>query len=210
MENKKDFNELADNESIERTISALNANGMTAELVNNGEEAKKKVLSMIPEASEVMNMTSATLEKLGLDKELTSDKYNSVRRKLMSIDRKTQSQEVFKVLKKSGSSPDYAIGSVQAITEDGKVLMASATGSQLPAYVYGANKVIWVVGVNKIVKNIEEAMNRLEKHVFPLENERVKKAYNIPGSSINKILILQKETVKDRIHIILVKESLGF
>jgi len=39
-------------------------------------------------------------------------------------------------MKRLGSAPEWVIGSIQALTEDGKVLMASNSGSQIPAYVY--------------------------------------------------------------------------
>ena len=69
------------------------------------------------------------------------------------MDRTTQARERAKL----GATPDLAIGSVHAVTEDGHVLIASNTGSQLPAYVYAAGKVIWVVGAQKIIKNIPYA-----------------------------------------------------
>lgn len=50
-------------------------------------------------------------------------------------------------------------------------------------------------------------MDRIEKYVLPLENERAMKAYGV-GSAINKVLIVNKEVIPGRIHIILVKEKL--
>ena len=97
---------------------------------------------------------------------------------------------------------------MHAVTEDGKVIIASATGSQLPAYAYGSSHVIWVVGSQKIVKDLDEGMKRVYEYVLPLENERAKKAYG--GSSINKLLIFNKEGTAGRITMIIVKEKLGF
>src|SRR5258708_6548925 len=110
-------------------------------------------------------------------------------------------------MRRIGAAADYAVGSVHAITEDGQVMVASATGSQLPAYAYGASNVIWVAGVQKIVSDLDEAFERLENYTFHLEDERAKKAYG-QGSSINRILIYRKDPT-NRATLVLVKEPVG-
>lgn len=201
------WNQLADKQSIDKTIQGLKVNGIEAFFVENGEEAKEKVLELIPPGAEVMNMTSVTLDTIGLPKELNnSGKYNSVRNKLSSMDRVTQGAE----MQKMGAAPQWAVGSVHAVTEDGHALIASQSGSQLPAYVYGAAHVIWVVGAQKIVKNTDEGIKRIYEYVLPLEAERAKKAYGAPGSNVSKVLIINKEIKPGRLTLILVNEVLGF
>lgn len=201
------WNQLASRESVDKAIEVLKENGIDAEFVENGEQAKKRVLEIIPAGAEVMNMTSVTLETIGIPKELNeSGKYTSVRNKLNKMNRETQGSE----MQKMGAAPEWTIGSVHAVTEDGHVLIASNTGSQLGAYAYGALNIIWVVGAQKIVKNIDEGIKRIYEHSLPLESERAKKAYGVPGSSVNKILIVNKEVQPDRITLILVNEVLGF
>lgn len=202
------WDQLASKESIDKTIQSLKANGIEAEFVETSEDAKKEVFSLIPEGAEIMTMTSVTLDTLGLAKEINeSDKYNSVRSKLNKMDRATQGLE----MQKLGAAPDWTIGSVHAVSEDGHVLIASQTGSQLPAYVSGANHVIWVVGTQKIVKNTDEAIKRIYEYVLPLESARANKAYNITtGSNVSKLLIVNKEVKPGRITIIFVGEKLGF
>ena len=203
---EKDFSQLALDESINKVKDALQKNGIEVLVAENGAKAKEKVLEMIPEGSEIMNMTSATADSLGLAKEITeSAKYNSVRNKFKTMDPKTQGQD----MKKLGAAPEWAIGSVHAVTEDGKVIVASATGSQLPAYAYGSAHVIWVVGAQKIVKDLAEGFKRIYEYVLPLENERAMKAYGQP-SSVNKLLIFNKEVTIGRITMIIVKEKFGF
>ena len=124
----------------------------------------------------------------------------------MSMDRKTQGREMQKI----GATPDWTIGSVHAVTEEGQVLIASNTGSQLPAYAYGSSHVIWVVGTQKIVKNIDQGIKRVYEHSLPLESERAKKAYGVPGSFVSKILIVNKEISPGRVVIIFINEKLGF
>lgn len=198
---------LADEKSIERTVSALKANGIDAFVVENGKDAKKKVLELLPEGAEVMSMTSTTLDTIDLSNEILGlGKFNPVRKKLMSMDRNTQGSE----MRRLGAAPEWTVGSVHAVTEDGHVLIASNSGSQLPAYAYGAGYVIWIVGAQKIVKNTEEGIKRIYEHSLPLESERAKKAYGVPGSAVNKMLIVNKEIIPGRITMILVKEKLGF
>lgn len=200
------WEKLADSETIKRTISALNSNGIDTFIAENGKEAKEKIFSFLPKGAEVMTMSSTTLDTIGVSQEIDSGKFNSVRKKLMSMDRNTQGLE----MQKLGNAPEWVVGSVHAVTEDGKVLIASASGSQLPAYAYGARNVIWVVGTQKIVKNTEEGIKRIYEHSLPLESERARKIYGVPGSAVNKLLIVNKENIQGRIKVILVKEKLGF
>ena len=201
------FDQLANDDAIKKTMEALKDAGVEAILVETGEEAKNKVLEMIPAGAEVMNMSSVTIDTLGIAKEINeSGKYDSVKAKLSKMNRETQNDE----MQKLGAAPMWAIGSVHAVTQDGKVLVASNTGSQLPAYTYGSKHVIWVVGVQKIVPNMEEGLKRIYEYVLPLESERVKKAYGMEKSNVSKLFILNHENIAGRITLIFVKEKLGF
>ena len=161
------FDELADFPIIEKVAQALNSNGIEAIVVENGEEAKKKALEILPEGKEIMTMVSVTLDTISLSEEINKEegKYKPIRDKLYAMDRETQAKE----MKSLGSTPDWAIGSVHAVTEDGQILVASATGSQLPAYAYGATNVLWVVGGQKIVRNLEEGLKRIHEYTLPLD-----------------------------------------
>jgi len=202
----KDFSKLASDEAITKVKDALAKNGIEVLAVENGAQAREKVLEIIPEGAEVMTMTSETSRVTGIAEQLNeSGKYNSVRKKFATMDRKTQGLE----MQKLGAAPEWAVGSVHAVTEDGRVIVASATGSQLPGYAYGSSHVVWVVGAQKIVKDLDEGMKRVYEYVLPLENERAKKAYG-QNSSLNKLLIFNKEGTPGRITMIIVKEKLGF
>lgn len=206
MNEKEIFGIVADENSIKKASEALNGNGIEVMIAQNGNEAREMVLSIVPEDAEVMTMTSITLEQTGIAKEINeSGRYKSVRQLFTTMDKQKQGSEMNKL----GAAPDWVLGSVHAVTEDGKVIIASATGSQLPAYAYGSSHVIWVVGSQKIVKDMEEGMKRIQEYVFPLENERAMKAYGV-GSGINKMLTINKEVTPGRIKMIIVKEKLGF
>lgn len=205
-ENMGKWDKLADEKSIAKAVDSLKANGIEAFIVDNSKDAKEKVLEIIPKGSEVMTMSSMTLDTIGISNEINeSGKFDPVFNKLMKMDRNTQGAE----MRMLGAAPEWAIGSAHAVTEDGKVLIASATGSQLPAYAYGAGKVVWVVGTQKIVRNLEDGIKRIYEYVFPLEDARARKAYGM-GSGVNKLLVVNKELAQGRITMILVKEKLGF
>ena len=207
MSNKNNWSKTANEEVVNTTISSLKNNGITAEYFEDESKLKDRIFQIIPQNAEIMNMTSVTLDSLGISKEIQeSGKYNAIKNKIYSMDRKTQGREMQKLM----SAPDYVIGSVHAVTQDGKIVVASNTGSQLPAYVYGSGKVIFVVGTQKIVKDLDEAFNRIYEYTLPLESERARKAYGVPGSNVNKLLIINKEIVPERIYLFFINKVIGF
>lgn len=201
------YTTIPSDETIQNTLEALKNNGINAYLVETAEQALEKIKELVPEQSEVFAMTSVTLDSTGISKLINeSGKYDSVRNQLNSLDKSTQGRE----MRKLGAAPDFALGSVHAITSDGKLLIASNTGSQLPAYVYGAGKVIWVAGAQKIVTDEAEGVKRVYEYVLPLESDRAHKAYGVEGSYVSKLLQIYKEVNPERAHIIIVKQNLGF
>ena len=200
------FAKQANDERISRTSKALAANGIQTLIAENGAEAKRLFFELIPEGSEVFLGASVTLETLGIKEEIDkSGKYEALRPKMFAMNRETQGREI----RKLGGAPDFAAGSVQAVTEDGQVLIASNTGSQLGPYASGAGKVIWVIGSQKIVKDLNEGFRRIQEYVVPLEEEHMQQLYHM-STNISKVLIVNKEVRPNRITMIIVKEELGF
>jgi hypothetical protein len=201
-----EFSKLASDEQITRTSLALEANNIHSIIAKEGVEAKRIFFELIPDGAEVFLGASITLEKLGIRDEIDkSGRFDALRPRMFAMNRETQGREI----RKLGGAPDYAAGSVQAVTEDGHVLIASNTGSQLGPYAMGAGKVIWLVGAQKIVKDINEGLRRIQEYCRPLEEEHMRQLYNI-GTSVNKILIVNRESRQGRITMIIVKEELGF
>jgi L-lactate utilization protein LutC len=202
------YNSKANVETVEKVAEALKSRNIRSYIAKDKSDAIAKITQLIPEGSQVMTMTSITLETLGLNKLFNeSGKYESVKVELSNKDSKRDAA----AKRALGAAPQYAIGSLHALTKDGEIIVASATGSQLPGYAYGAEKVIFVVGTQKIVKDRADGMKRIHDYVLPLESVRANKAYNITsGSSINKLLIIDKESNPDRITVIFVPEVLGF
>lgn len=197
---------LADAIAIKRTRQALEANGIKVEVVSAGKDAKEKVLSLITKGSSVMTATSTTTQQIGLDRAIDeSDDFVSLRKKITALPQSEQRAQARRI----NSAPDYVIGSIHAVTEDGKIVIASNSGSQLSPYAFSAAKVIWVVGTQKIVKNLDEAMRRIEEYVLKLEDERLMNVYGM-HSAIRKLLVINSEIIPDRITLIFVREKLGF
>ncbi len=201
------WNTLPSDEIVEATKQAIEKNGIQVIVVDTAAEAKEAALKLIPKQSQVMTMTSATLDETGIAEAINiSGDYDAAKPKLYAMDRATQGKE----MQQLGASPEYAIGSMNALTQDGKLFWASMTGSQLSAYAYGSAHTIWVVSTQKIVPTMEDALKRIYEYVLPLESERAKKAYGVPGSSVNKLLMIEREINPGRSTVILVKEKLGF
>ncbi len=202
----EEYAKQATDEKIERTSKALEANGIQTLIAETGADAKRLFLELIPEGSEVFLSSSVTLEQLGIVAEVDqSGRFDAVRPRMYALNRETQGREIRKLI----SAPDFAAGSVHAVTEDGHVLIASATGSQLGPYASGAGRVIWVVGAQKIVKDLSDGLRRLNEHVVPLEEEHMQQLYKV-GTAVNEMLIVNRATRPGRITMILVKEELGF
>lgn len=200
------FSSPASDDQIERAVKALETNGIHALVAENREEARRLFFELIPDGSEVFLGASVTLETLGIKDEIDrSGKYDALRPKMFAMDRATQGREI----RKLGGAPDIAAGSVHAVTEDGHVLIASNTGSQLGPYASGAGKVIWVVGAQKIVRDLNEGLSRIYEYILPLEEQHMQDLYKV-GTNVSKILIVNKEVRPDRITMIIVKETLGF
>jgi L-lactate utilization protein LutC len=199
------FIALPDDETLGQTVAALEANGFSVEVVDDLDTARETVLARIPEGSSVMTNQSVTLHETGIVHAIDEDgRYDSARTKLFALDRATQLREIKTVL----IQPEFALGSVHAVTRDGTLVIASALGSQLAAYAWGAEHVILVVGVQKLVSDLEAAHERISEHCYALEDARALEAYG-HKSRIGKVLEINEED-PGRIHIVLVRIAVGF
>jgi YkgG family uncharacterized protein len=200
------FGTLADDRRVRRTVAALEGNGFTALRAASGAEAKRIVLGLIPDGAQVHHGASETLDVTGITDAIEhSGRFDPIRPRIWSMDRKTQSDEI----RRLGAAPDVMLGSVHAVTETGSLITASMGGSQLGPYAAGAGRLILVVGTQKIVTNLEEGLRRIDEYAFPLEDARAQAAYGV-HSGVNKVLVINREISPDRITVVLVDEVLGF
>jgi hypothetical protein len=201
----RDFTDPAPEQAIETVTAALRANHIDVRVVDTTIEAKRLVLDLVPEGAEVHSGKSKTLQDIGVFAELfESGRYDSVRARYLAMDRGTQAREIRKLM----AGPDVMLGSVNALTEAGDLVLASATASQLGPYASGAGRLILVVGSQKIVSDLAEALRRIEQHVFPYEDAMVRP--RLPGGTfIGKILVIRREWLDRRTTVILVREPVG-
>jgi len=202
------FGDAAPDQVIERTANALRAKGYAVHVVENGDQARDVVMSLLPEGAEVGQGASTTLERIGITHEIEeSGRYDAVRKHTRSMDRSTP--EGLRAMRKLGVAPDWYVNSAHALTEDGTFVVASNTGSQLAPLAFGAGEVIWVIGSQKLVPDLETAMRRLETHTLALENQRMQGLYGT-DSEIKKLLIIHKEFRAERFTVVLIREPIGF
>lgn len=199
---------LASSERVEKVVAALKERNIATIVVDTKEQALEKIKELIPLNAPVMNSSSMTLQEIGFIDYLKNGRHgwNNLHEEILKESDATKKEE----LRKRSILADYFLGSVHAITEEGQLLIASASGSQIPSYAFSSDHVIWVAGTQKIVPRLEDGLRRIHDFVFPLENERVKKI-GYPGSTIARILIIEREIMPNRhLTLILVKENLGF
>jgi hypothetical protein len=200
-----DFTSLPDHQTLDATVVALEEHGFSVEVVNDLDAAREAVLARIPAGSSVMTNTSVTLQETGITEAINDGgPYESVRNKMMALDFATQAQD----MKVIAGQPGYALGSVHAVTRGGALFIASASGSQLGSYAWGAANVIFVVGAQKLVPTPDDARERIFQHSLKLEDARALAAYG-QNSSVGKILEIHQE-LPGRIHIVLIRQSVGF
>ena len=193
-------------ERLERAAAALTAHGFAVEILDAAAAARTRIEDLIPEGASVFTGASETLRLSGIDAHInTSGRYQAVRPRLLAMDRVTGAGDIRRLL----ASPGVAVGSVAALTETGSLVVASASGSQLPGYAGGAARAIWIAGAQKVVPDLPAALRRVEDHALPLESARAQVAYGQP-SAINRLLVLNAEPHPGRGTVLLLRQATGF
>ncbi len=202
---QKNFEIPASEEMLQKVANRIRERNIEVMMVNNGEERDRLCLSGCPKGRKSTLESRRRFKNSGIfDAMMDLNQYDALRHQMFKMDRKTQAQEIRKLI----AAPDFMLGSVNAITEDGILVAASATASQIGPYANTAGKVIMVVGSQKIVPDLETAFKRIREHVQPWEEAQVRKAANM-GTFVGKILIIDREWVNERMTVILVREPIG-
>ena len=116
---------------------------------------------------------------------------------------------------------DVYLMSTNALTEEGELYNIDGNGNRLAALIYGPKKVYVIAGTNKIVKNLEEAVSRVELFSAPANNIRLGKTNpctktgqcmqcSTPSTICNQIVTTRRSGTPGRIHVLLVNEALGY
>jgi hypothetical protein len=200
------FTDPAPAQRLERAAAALTAHGFTVEILDDAAAARARIKDLIPEGASVFTGASETLRLSGIDEDINaSGRYDAVKTRGQAMDRVVELAEIWRMM----STPDVIVGSVQAVTEAGSLVVASASGSQLPGYAGAAARAIWIVGAQKVVPDLSTALRRVEDHCLPLESARAQAAYGQP-SAVNRLLVLNAEPHPGRGTVLLLREAIGF
>jgi hypothetical protein len=192
--------------SLERAAAALRAHGFTVELLDDVAAARTRIRQLIPEGASVFTGASETLRLSGIDADINATgRYDAVRPRVLAIDRATGADEIRRLT----AVPDVVVGSVAALTETGSLVVASGSGSQLPAYAGGAARAIWVIGAQKVVPDLDTALRRVQEYALPLESARAQVAYGRP-SAVSRLLVLNAEPFPGRGTVLLLRAAIGF
>src|SRR5712692_791142 len=201
-----EFARPASEAMLQTVAERLRERNFEAIIVATGTDAKVAVMERIPDGAEIHSGKSKTLEDIGVFAELMgSDRYDFVRKRTSKMDRKTQAREI----RKLGAAPDVMLGSVQALTEGGQLVVASASGSQIGPYASGAGTLILVVGSQKIVPDLDTAIRRITDHVQPYEDARLREQMGI-GTKLARILIVERDSSPGLTTVVLVRGPVGF
>jgi len=191
--------------ALEALTARLRERNFEPVIVDDAAGALAAVMQRVPDGAEVHSAKSKTLEDIGVFKEfMESDRHDFLRKKLFKMDRNTQARE----MRKLAAAPDIMLGSVNAVTEAGQLLEASASGSQMGPYSAASGKLILVVGSQKIVPDLDAALERIKEYVMPYENERLREQMGI-DTMLARVLILERDFMPGRTTVILVREPVG-
>jgi L-lactate utilization protein LutC len=200
------FADPAPAQRLERAAAALTAHGFAVEILDDAAAARTRIKDLVAEGASVFTAASETLRLSGIDEDInTSGRYQAIKPRVLAMDRVTGADDIRRLL----ATPDVVVGSVAALTETGALVIASGSGSQLPAYAGGAARAIWIVGAQKVVPDLSTALRRVEEHALPLESARTRVAYGWP-SAVNRLLILNAEPYPGRSTVLLLREAIGF
>ena len=196
----------------ERVINGLQSRNMTGYYAKTKEEALEKALKLIPEGSSIAMGGAMSVHEIGLSDAVKTDKYNF-------IDRDIAEDKDAVALAAYGA--DIFLSSCNAMTEDGVLVNIDGNANRVSCIAQGPKKVIFIVGMNKVCIDVDAAMKRARNVAAPINAQRF--GLSTPcaktGSCMNcksadticcQFLVTRFSRHKDRIHVILVGEDLGF
>jgi len=196
----------------ERVINGLQSRNMTGYYARTKEEALRTALKLIPEGSSISMGGAMSVHEIGLSEAVKTDKYNF-------IDRDATEDKRAAML--AGYDADIFLSSCNAMTEDGILINIDGNANRVSCIAQGPKKVIFIVGMNKVCIDVDAALKRARNVAAPINAQRfgLSTPCTKTGSCMNckspdticcQFLITRFSRHKDRIHVILVGEDLGF
>ena len=206
------------NEKVARTIiKNLEKRRMAGSYSVDADQARDEVVEMIPPGATVFRCGSMTAVGMGLWEAIAAlPEVN-----LIDPYQPELSPEEGLELRRQGLTADVMIASTNAITLDGKLVNLDGMGNRVAAMAFGPKKVILVVGMNKVAPDLESAVARVKHYAAPVNAIRfgVKTPCGetglcsdckSPQRICNMWSTIEGHMIKDRIHVKLVGENLGY
>ncbi len=199
-----------------KTVEALKKNGFEAVWCSTAAEAKDKIMELIPEGTSVGLGGSWTVKGLGLPEAL-AERGNT----LLDHGAPGLTNEERLEIRKMQLTCDVFLTGTNAVTMNGELVNTDGVGNRVAAMIFGPGRVIVVMGANKIVKDLDEALERIERVAAPINNKRLGTpnpctqtglCMNCQGPTriCNITTVLWKRPKATNFHVILVGDDLGF
>jgi L-lactate utilization protein LutB len=200
-----------------KIIKNLEKRRMAGSYAASAAKAKDEVLEMIPQGATVFRCGSMTAGGMGLWEAIAALPGVS----LIDPYQPDLSREEGLELRRQGLTADVMVAGTNAITLDGRLVNLDGMGNRVAAMAFGPRKVILVVGMNKVAPDLESAIARVKHHAAPINNIR----YGLnnpcvetglcsdcrsPQRICNMWSTIEGHMIKDRIHVKLIGENLGY
>ena len=213
-----DAHQMVWNEKVAKDIiKHLRKRRMEGSYTPTAAQAKDEIAAMIPQGATVFRCGSMTAANMGLWEEIA---------KLPGVEvidpyQPGLSSEEGLELRRKGMTAEVMIASSNAVTLDGKLVNLDGQGNRVAAMTFGPKKVILVVGMNKVAPDLESAMARVKHYAGPVNAIRLGRNNpcmetglctdcTSPQRICNMWSIIEGHMIKDRIHVKLVGENLGY
>ncbi len=207
-------------ESVKQTLNSLRANNFDTEFAENRIAAREVILCSVPKDALVGAADSATIRQIVVIEELEKKGIkvlNPFTRELTIDSAKTAIRDN---ISRQLFSCDVLLAGTNAVTMDGKLVNIDGVGNRVASMIFGPRKVFIVVGKNKIVKNVDEALNRIKNVIAPFHAKTKRFATpcaqtgkcsdcSAPKRICNVTTIMEKRPWRTDISIVLVDEDLG-
>ena len=196
----------------QRVIKGLESRNMKGYYAASREEALRLALELIPKGSSVTMGGAMSAHEIGLVDALKGPDYRF-------IDRDACADKRAAML--AAYDADVFLSSVNAMTEDGVLVNIDGNANRVSAIAQGPKKVLMIVGMNKVCKDADSAMKRARNVAAPANAQRFGLSTpcaklgtcmdcKSPDTICCQFLITRYSRHTDRIHVILVNDSLGF
>lgn len=203
-------------EKITRTMAALEKNRIKPYYAADRKQAAEIVRELIKDDKLITSGGSMTLKETGIADMLTSE-FGDVYLDRSSAQTREQTEEIYR----KAFVSDTFLCSTNALTEDGELYNVDGNGNRVSAMIYGPKQVIVVAGVNKIVRDLAQAVRRVETVAAPKNTIRL--SCETPCAKTGECghchaqqriccsyVRLAWQRVPNRIKVIIVDENLGY